>query len=186
MISVALVISVLSLIYSRRIVEAIGREHSDQLTIITHIHSAKPDPALLFDRNGKIYSYCRCGYKIRLIGHSVGGFLQGLTGFGVGEIGMVSMIISGIPTKVGIGTNHIVVATSAIVASFTYLFRSMGNEAIQIPWNVIAITVPAVLIGGQFAPLIADEIRTDILKKILVLLLLTLAIALVYMGIVRG
>ena len=185
LISLALVISVISLMFSRHFVGDIGKEHSDNLTIIAHIHSANPEPTILTDRTGKVYSYCRCGYKKRLFGHSVGAFLQGLTGFGVGEIGMVSMILSGIPMRVGIGTNHIVVATSAIIASFTYLFRSMGTEAVQIPWNVIAITVPAVLIGGQFAPLIADGIKTGILEKLLIILLIGLAIALVIMGVIR-
>ena len=184
LISTSLIIAVASLLYSKRFVKTIGKEHSDNMTIVSHIHTAKPDPAILSDRNGKVYSYCRCGYNIRLFGHSVGSFLQGLTGFGVGEIGMVSMIASGIPIKVGVGTNHIVVAISAIVASFTYLFRSMGTD-IQIPWNVIAITVPAVLIGGQIAPLIADRVKTERLEWLLIGLLLALSVLLVYMGIIR-
>jgi uncharacterized membrane protein YfcA len=185
LISAALILSVFSLMFSRKVIGNIAKEHSDTMTIIAHVHSAHPQPAVLTDRTGKVYSYCRCGYRIRVAGHSIGAFLQGLTGFGVGEIGMVSMILSGIPMKVGIGTNHIVVASSAIIASFTYLFRAMGTETVQIPWNVIAITVPAVLIGGQFAPLIADGVRTDILEKLLIILLLGLAVALVYMGVIR-
>ena len=100
-----------------------------------------------------------CGYKIRLFAHSIGAFLQGVTGSGIGYLGMIGMIYSGIPIRVGIGSNHIVIAVSAILASVTYLIRSTSSDTILIPWNVILITVPAVIIGAQFSPYAADRIN---------------------------
>ena len=181
----SLTFAVISLFLSKKLVKNIGEEKSESMTILLHIHSGTPRPAILVDRVGKVYSYCRCGYKIRLLAHSIGAFLQGVTGSGIGYLGMIGMIISGIPLKIGIGSNHVVIAASAIIASITYLVRSSGSDTIQIPWNVIAITVPAVIIGAQLSPYAADKINIKILEKMFVGLLFILAIYTLWMGILH-
>ena len=184
-ICISLFFAVISLIYSKKFQKLIGEDKSTNLTILVHIHSGKPVPAVLVDRFGKVYSYCRCGYKFRLLGHSIGAFLQGMTGSGIGYLGMIGMISSGIPIKIGIGSNHIVIAVSAIIASLTYLIQSSSSHTIQIPWNVIAITVPAVIIGAQLSPYAADKMNKDTLEKMFLGLLVILAIYTLYMGVLR-
>ncbi|MBN1165990.1 MAG: sulfite exporter TauE/SafE family protein [Methanospirillaceae archaeon] len=184
-ICLSLFIAVFSLYYSKRIVKTIGEEKSDNMTILLHIHTAAPSPAVLVDRYGKVYSYCRCGFKIRLLAHSVGAFFQGITGFGIGYLGMIGMILSGIPIKIGIGSNHVIIAVSAIIASIMYAFLSFSSEFIVIPWNVIAITVPAVIIGAQFSPYATDRVDIRILEWMFLGLLVILAVYTFYMGVIR-
>lgn len=185
LICLSLFLAVFSLYYSKRILKTIGTEKSDNMTILVHIHRGTPSPAILVDRFGKVYSYCRCGYKIRLLGHSIGACFQGITGFGIGYLGMIGMITSGIPIKIGIGSNHVIIAVSAIIASGTYLFQSTISETIQVPWNVIAITVPAVIIGAQLSPYAADNVNIKILEHMFIGLLIVLAIYTLYMGVLQ-
>jgi uncharacterized membrane protein YfcA len=183
-ICISLFSAVVSLLYSKRVTKELCEEKSANMTILAHIHQGRPSPAVLVDRFGKVYSYCRCGYKIRVFAHSLGAFLQGITGSGIGYLGMIGMLLSGIPIRVGIGSNHIVIAVSAIIASLTYLFRSTSGS-ILIPWNVIAITVPAVILGAQVSPYAADRVNKKTLEKMFLALLVVLAIYTLYTGVLR-
>lgn len=181
LISLALLISVYSLGHAERI-KAFAEELASKKSLtVTHQHKRPPENVTLTDRNGKVYNYCRCAYRIRLFGYSLGGIFQGISGFGIGEMGMVSMIVSGIPAKVGVGTNHIIVAGTAIVASIAHLISSSAGGSAT-PWNIIAMTVPAVIIGGQLAPYVAAKMNTAVLEKVLSILFIILAIALLYIG----
>ena len=176
---------VLSIYYSKKFVKVLREEESDNMEILVHIHSGNPNPAVLIDRNGKVYSYCRCGYRIRIIAHSFGAFLQGITGSGIGYLGMTGMILSGIPLRVGIGSNHVIIAVSAIIASCTYLVRSLYSPSLVIPWNVIAITVPAVIIGAQLSPYATDRVNRTTLERMFSGLLIVLAVYTLYTGVIR-
>ncbi|MFT4884530.1 MAG: putative membrane protein YfcA [Natronomonas sp.] len=121
------------------------------------------------DRDGNDYSYTRGGYLERFGVYGFGGVFQGLAGFGIAEIGIVSMLRSAIPVRIAIGTNHIVVATTAIIASLTHVFGGsiVGGHGISLastPWNMVVFTVPATVIGGQIAPYVAAALDTDTLK----------------------
>ncbi len=181
-ISLALLIGVYTLTQTDRIKAFADEIASRRILSVTHQHKKNIENVTLTDRNGKIYSYCRCSYSIRLFGFTLGGFFQGISGFGIGEMGVISMIISGIPAKIGIGTSHIIVAGTAIVASITHLARSSATGSGEIPWNIIAMTVPAVIIGGQVAPYVAARLNTIILEKFLSVLFIVLAIALLFIG----
>ena len=43
---------------------------------VTHKHKATPENVTLTDRNGKVYNYCLCAYRIRLFGYTLGGIFQ--------------------------------------------------------------------------------------------------------------
>ena len=70
-----------------------------------------------------VTTFARGGYLRRFGNYSIGGTFQGLAGFGVGELGIISMLGSKIPVRVAIGTNHIVVASTAILASVVHVFE---------------------------------------------------------------
>ena len=97
-------------------------------------------------------------------------------------MGVISMVVSGIPAKVGVGSNHIVVAGTAIIASIIHIVGTSVSGNAQIPWNIIAMTVPAVIIGGQVAPYIAAKLDTVVMEKILSVVFVILAFALLYIG----
>jgi len=123
------------------------------------------------DREGGTYTYTWAGYVERFANYCVGGAFQGLAGFGVGELGIISMLRTELPVRVAIGTNHIVVATTAIVASLVHVFGGglvPGGHALDLastPWNMVVFTVPATVIGGQIAPYVSNALDTETIKN---------------------
>ena len=140
------------------------------------------------DRDGSDYSYTRGGYLERFANYSIGGVFQGLAGFGIGELGIISMLRTSVPVRVAIGTNHIVVASTAVLASLVHVFGGglvPGGHAIDLastPWNMVVWTVPATVTGGQIAPYVAATLDTEIIKKGVGILFAIIAIALFVMA----
>ncbi|MBX0295303.1 sulfite exporter TauE/SafE family protein [Haloarcula nitratireducens] len=123
------------------------------------------------DRDGNDYSYTQGGYLERFANYSVGGIFQGLAGFGIGELGIISMLRTNVPVRIAIGTNHIVVATTAILASLVHVFGGglvPGAHNIDLAsthWNMVIWTAPAAATGGQIAPYVSAALDTEIIKK---------------------
>lgn len=140
------------------------------------------------DREGDDYSYERTGYLERFSNYSIGGIFQGLAGFGIGELGIISMLRTKVPVRVAIGTNHIVVAMTAVLASLVHVFGGglvPGGHSIDLattPWNMVVWTVPATVLGGQIAPYVSATLDTEILKKAVGVLFAIIAVALFVMA----
>jgi uncharacterized membrane protein YfcA len=122
------------------------------------------------DRDGDDYRYTRSGYLERFANYSIGGTFQGLAGFGSGELGIISMLRTEVPVRVAIGTNHIVVAATAILASLVHVFGGgfVGGHSLDLaatPWNMVIWTVPATVTGGQIAPYVSNALDTGTIKK---------------------
>ena len=141
------------------------------------------------DRDGNDYHYTRGGWVERFGNYSIGGVFQGLAGFGIGELGIISMLRTEVPVRIAIGTNHIVVALTAVLASLVHVFGGglVGGHAIDLastPWNMVVWTVPATVTGGQIAPYVASRLDTELLKQAVGVLFTIIALAL--FGIVVG
>ncbi|WP_135854972.1 sulfite exporter TauE/SafE family protein [Halorussus salinus] len=139
------------------------------------------------DRDGNDYTYERSGYLRRFANYSIGGTFQGLAGFGIGELGIISMLGSKIPVRVAIGTNHIVVASTAILASVVHVFGGglVGGHTMSLsstPWNIVVWTVPATATGGQIAPYVSAALDTGTIKKFVGGLFAVIATALFLMA----
>jgi uncharacterized membrane protein YfcA len=140
------------------------------------------------DREGDTYSYTWSGYLERFANYSIGGTFQGLAGFGSGELGIISMLRTGVPTRVAIGTNHIVVAATAILASLVHVFAGTvvpGIHALSLastPWNMVVFTVPATVTGGQIAPYVSNALDTGTIQKGVGVLFTGISIALFLMA----
>jgi uncharacterized membrane protein YfcA len=139
------------------------------------------------DREGDDYTYERSGYLRRFANYSVGGTFQGLAGFGVGELGIVSMLGTNVPVRVAIGTNHIVVALTAVLASLVHVFGGgiVGGHSLSLattPWNMVVFTVPATVVGGQIAPYVSNALETDTIKNFVGVLFAVIAVALFLMA----
>ncbi len=123
------------------------------------------------DREGDTYSYTWSGYLERFANYSIGGTFQGLAGFGIGELGIISMLRTDVPTRVAIGTNHIIVAVTAVLASLVHVFAGTvvpGIHALSLastPWNMVVFTVPATVTGGQIAPYVSNALDTGTIQK---------------------
>jgi uncharacterized membrane protein YfcA len=140
------------------------------------------------DREGDTYQYSWSGYLERFLNYSVGGTFQGLAGFGVGELGIISQLRTEVPTRIAIGTNHIVVASTAIIASVVHVFGGSfipGGHAMSIastPWNMVVFTVPATVTGGQIAPYVSNALDTDTIQTGIAGLFTVISIALFLMA----
>lgn len=178
LIAIALLISVYLLLNDKR--KRSKRECIEEKTIGEH-HEEHNQNVTLVDRDNKEYRYCRCGYKSRFLGYGLGGVFQGMAGFGIGELGIISMLETNIPIRVAIGTSHIIVAFTAILASSTHLFESQIHR-VETPWNILFMTVPAVIIGGQLAPYLAAKLKTSIMELFVSGLFIILSLALMWIG----
>ena len=140
------------------------------------------------DREGNDYSYSRGGYLERFANYSIGGIFQGLAGFGIGELGIISMLRTEVPVRIAIGTNHIVVATTAVLASTVHVFGGglvPGAHSIDLastPWNMVVWTVPATVTGGQIAPYVSAALDTSLIKRGVGALFAVIAVALFLMA----
>ncbi|WP_049985563.1 sulfite exporter TauE/SafE family protein [Halobellus rufus] len=139
------------------------------------------------DRDGDDYVYTRGGYLRRFANYSIGGTFQGLAGFGAGELGIISMLGTKVPVRVAIGTNHIVVALTAILASLVHVFGGglVGGHSLSLastPWNMVVFTVPATVLGGQIAPYVSNALATSTIKTFVGGLFAVISIALFLMA----
>ncbi|MFC6784746.1 sulfite exporter TauE/SafE family protein [Halobaculum halobium] len=136
------------------------------------------------DNDGNEYTYDRAGYLERFGNYSVGGAFQGLAGFGIGELGIISMLRTNVPVRVAIGTNHIVVAVTAVIASLVHVFGGafvdVGHalDLQNVPWNMVVFTVPATVIGGQIAPYVSTAVDTKTIKTGVGILFAVISVAL--------
>lgn len=135
-------------------------------------------------RDGKQYRYCRTkeGEKKRFIGYSVGALFQGAAGFGIGEMGIISMMLTHVPTRIAIGTSHFIVAGTAIVASLLHFLFSFVPSTTGFPWNIPFMTVPAVILGGQMAPYVAAKLSSKYLERFVSILFIVIALALIILA----
>ena len=147
------------------------------------------------DRSGDSYEYSWSGYLERFGNYSVGGTFQGLAGFGSGELGIISQLRTDVPTRVAIGTNHIIVAATAILASVVHVFGGTilnvlgihipGVHALSLastPWNMVVFTVPATVTGGQIAPYVSNALDTTVIQKGVGVLFTVISVALFLMA----
>ncbi len=137
------------------------------------------------DKDGTSYEYCitKSGSRKRLISYGIGGFFQGAAGFGIGELGVISMIMTQIPVRIAIGTSHIIVAVTAITASVIHFGLVSGStEPTTFPWNLLVMTIPAVALAGQVAPHLTAKISPKYLQLFVTLLFLVIAGALLLLA----
>jgi uncharacterized protein len=118
------------------------------------------------DRHGRVYRYRLLNDHWRAAAAGFGGILQGLVGFSAGELSTVEQVLRGIPVRIAAGNSHMIIFAAALSAAFTHLSVSAA-QGTTIPWNIIAACAPAVLIGGQFAGMLAGRIPQEILRMVL-------------------
>jgi hypothetical protein len=118
------------------------------------------------DRLGRSYLYRRQNDAWRAGTAAVGGVFQGLVGFSAGEMSTVEQVLRGIPVRLAAGNAHMIIAAASVSAALTHLGVDATTGA-TIPWNILAATVPAVLIGGQVASLVAGRMPQATLRLVL-------------------
>jgi uncharacterized membrane protein YfcA len=118
------------------------------------------------DSRGRVYCYQRQNDAWRAGTAAVGGVFQGLVGFSAGEMSTVEQVLRGIPVRLAAGNAHMIIAAASISAAITHLTVDATTGA-TIPWNILAATAPAVLIGGQIASIVAGRMPQNTLRLVL-------------------
>jgi uncharacterized membrane protein YfcA len=118
------------------------------------------------DRLGRTYRYRVLNDRWRAGTAGFGGVLQGLVGFSAGELSTVEQVLRGVPVRIAAGNSHLIIAAASISAAVTHLTVSAAQRT-QVPWNLVAITIPAVLIGGQLAAMLAGRIPQHTMRLVL-------------------
>ena len=126
-------------------------------------------------RNAESYGTGRHQYRFNkprqgIIGGfftSIGAFLTGFLGVGVGEVILPQLVKrNNVPVAVAAATSVLTVIVTIASASFTQiaaLIEAGGLSAV--PWNLVCYTIPAVIIGGQIGPLLQGRIEQQKLEK---------------------
>lgn len=128
----------------------------------------------LTDAQGRTYRY-RYRHDGRRIGVvSAGGLLEGLVGFGVGVLGVAHLLVRRTPVRVAVGTSSLIVMATALAAVTPHVAEVTRNIGFA-PWNILIMTIPAVLIGGQTAAVLAGRIDPDRLRKVFIGLMFVLS-----------
>ncbi len=118
------------------------------------------------DRLGRAYLYRRQNDAWRASTAAVGGVFQGLVGFSAGEMSTVEQVLRGIPVRLAAGNAHMIIAAASISAAITHLTVDATTGA-KIPWNILAASIPAVMIGGQIASIVAGRMPQPTLRLVL-------------------
>jgi len=98
---------------------------------------------------------------------SLGGFLTGLLGVGIGEVIMPQLVKRNhVPVPVAAATSVFIVIVTIASASFTQVAALIAaGGANAIPWNLVCYTIPAVIIGGQIGPWLQGRIERRAMER---------------------
>lgn len=121
----------------------------------------------LIGKDGKVYHYTVCNKNMGRGFAAIGGVFVGMISVGLAELQEYHLVARcKVPTPVAVGTSIFVVVITVMVASVGHvveLANSGGAEANQM-LNIVAYTVPGVIIGGQIGPRLQYLIPEDKMK----------------------
>lgn len=139
----------------------------------------------LIARDGRSYSYgFRFGWPDGL-GISAAGALVGLTGVGVGAVANTMLMLRhNLPARVATATAATVATAAIITSSLTHIgvIFSRGEQA-EFNWTLVALSVPAVLIGGQIAPHVSARFSEAALKRALMAMFVVAGVIMLARGV---
>lgn len=135
------------------------------------------------DAMGREYRY---DYRHGLFGwiwSALGGVFVGLTGIGIGELTSTTLIVRNkLPVRIAIGTGIMIVALTVFPATLVHAFVFSTGD-LNVHWNILFMTIPAVATGGQISPFINNHIAGEKMKMFLSLVFLFVGILLLWRSI---
>lgn len=135
------------------------------------------------DGLGREYNYYYLHGSFGAFWSVLGGLLVGLTGIGIGELASTSLIVRNkIPARIAIGTGILIVFATVLPATLVHAYVFSSGQ-ISVHWNILFMTVPAVLIGGQVSPIINSRIDGEKVKFFLSFVFLFVGFILISRGI---
>lgn len=134
-------------------------------------------------RDGTVYEYRkpRLGWLGASI-TSIGAFLTGLLGVGIGEVIMPQLVKrNAVPVAVAAATSVFTVIVTIAAASFSQISALIAAGGVNaIPWNLVCWTIPAVIIGGQIGPRLQGKVAQRLMEKAIAILFGVIGLAMGY------
>ena len=175
---------VLSVVLIRQETSA-NKPHEVKASVDSNIVK-KTNKIFITGRDGTKYTYNKPKQSFGgITTTSVGGFLTGLLGVGIGEVVMPNLVKRNrFPIPVAAATSVFVVIVVVAAASFTQISSLVAQGGLKaVPWNVIVYTVPAVIIGGQIGPRLQGRISQHTMERSIGYLFLLIGISMSYIAI---
>lgn len=143
----------------------------------------KREVRVVTDRVGHTYTFRKP--RMGIIGAgitSLGAFLTGLLGVGIGEVIVPQLVKRNhVPVAVAAATSVFVVIITIASASFTQVAALIAAGGVNaIPWNLVCYTVPAVIIGGQIGPWLQGRIAQRTMERAIAILFGIIGLAMSY------
>jgi len=124
-------------------------------------------PPTRVDALGRRYWYTYAHGPFGAAWSAAGGVLVGLTGIGIGELATTSLIVRhGLPVRVAIGTGVLIVFATVLPATLVHAWVFSTGE-LNVHWNILFMTIPAVACGGQVSPFINNRVDGEKMKTFL-------------------
>jgi len=122
----------------------------------------------LVDANGNVYLYTICNKAIGRFFALIGGLFVGMISVGLAELQEYHLVARcKVPTPVAVATSIFTVVITVLFASFGHIYHfatSADSTLISQVINVVAFTIPGVIIGGQIGPFVQKRVNPDIMK----------------------
>ncbi len=138
-------------------------------------------------RDGQVYTYHVPRQGIGAVATGVGAFLTGMVSVGIGEVIMPQLVKRNrVPVAVAAATSVFTVIVVIAAASFTQISALLAEGgASAVPWNLVAYTVPGVIIGGQIGPRLQGKVPQHTMIRAIGVLFAIIGLAMLWL-IVRG
>ena len=137
-------------------------------------------------RDGRSYGYgFHFGWPDGL-GIGAAGALVGLSGVGVGAVANTMLMLRhNLPARVATATAVTVATATILTGSLTHIgvVVAQGEQA-EFNWTIVALAVPAVLIGGQIAPHVSARFTEGALKRALMAMFVIAGVIMLARGVV--
>jgi uncharacterized membrane protein YfcA len=146
----------------------------------TTVERKKEGPPSKVDALGRKYWYSYRHGPVGVIWSGLGGVLVGLTGIGIGELTSTTLIVRNkLPVRIAIGTGIMIVALTVFPATLVHAFVFSTGD-LNVHWNILFMTIPAVALGGQISPFINNRIAGEKMKVFLSIILIAVGVLLIW------
>jgi uncharacterized membrane protein YfcA len=130
-------------------------------------------------RDGTVYRFHAPRQGIGAAATGLGAFLTGMLSVGIGEVVMPQLAKRNrVPVPVAAATSVLIVIITVAAASFTQISALIAEGgADAVPWNLVAYTIPGVIIGGQIGPRLQGKVSHRDMERAIGVLFAVIAIA---------
>ncbi len=134
-------------------------------------------------RDGQVYTYRVPRQGIGAVATGVGAFLTGMVSVGIGEVIMPQLVKRNrVPVAVAAATSVFTVIVVVASASFTQISALVAEGGLAaVPWNLVAYTIPGVIIGGQIGPRLQGKVPQQVMIRAIGILFAIIGVAMLWL-----